>query len=148
MKTIFYFIACAALLHSGCQEDNYSWNMFLENKSNQNVHIKLTSSTDSISKSIYMKPNEEVLVKADSDMGKSLTPYPLEKSIGSFQYDTCFVIFNDTVALIYTYTENFERNILIGFTYTKSGGNSSRKDIHNNYRYTITEQDFLDAEPL
>jgi hypothetical protein len=148
MKSPVKLLLFALILASACKEDYYKWNMYLENKSNQSVHVKLTSSTDSISKSIYLKPNEEVLINSGGAMGRSLSPYPLEINVSIFQYDSCFVIFNDTVALIYTYTENFERNILLGNTYTRIDGSSSRKYTHNNYRYTITEQDFLDAEPL
>jgi len=127
MKTIFYFIACASLVFSSCKEDNYQWNIYLENRSNQDVHIKLTSSSDNTSKSIYMNPNEEVFIQTRVDKGVGISNYALQTTDAYLQYDTCFVIFNDTVALVYSAFEHSERNILFTHNYTRSDGSGSRK---------------------
>jgi len=149
MRIVFYFFTCASLLFSSCKEDNYRWNIYLENKSNQEVHVKLTSRMDSTSKSTYLKPNEEVFIQTQSRRGKSVSSYALEVRDGLLVYDTCFEIFNDTVALVYTYDEFSERNILFTRNYTQSAGSgSSLENANENYRYTINEQDFLNAEPL
>jgi len=138
----------ALILAGACKEDNYQWNIYLENKSNQDVHVKLTSSRDSTSKSIYIKPNEEVYIQTGSDMGKGISYYALQTTENYLQYDTCYVIFNDTVALLYSAYENSDRNILFTRNYTRSDGNGPKKYTNYDYRYRITEQDFLDAEPF
>jgi hypothetical protein len=94
-----------------------------------------------------MKPNEEVFIQTHIDMGPAVY-YALQTTDAYLQYDTCFVIFNDTVALLYSAFEDSEKNILFTHNYTRSDGSGSRKYKHFNYRYTITEQDFLNAEPL
>jgi hypothetical protein len=62
--------------------------------------------------------------------------------------DTCYMVFNDSLFLKFDlYSNSQERNILELGTYQIDKKESKRMKNFK-YTYTITEQDFLNAEPL
>jgi len=144
MKTKIYFLIFVIVGLVGCKESNSSSKVYIVNKSSATVELKFTLGHTNESKTFTLFPNKEILTKEISGMGNEGIPsYPFE-----IQYDTCKVIFNDTIALNYILYMDNDRNILHTRNYSKSDGSGSRKYDHFIYRYTITEQDFLDAEPF
>jgi hypothetical protein len=144
MKTKFFLLVFITIALVGCKESNSSSKVYIENKSSATVELKFSLARTNESKTVRLYPNQEILTKTISGMGNSGIPYyPFD-----MQYDTCSVIFNDSLFIEYSLYQKNERNILFTDYYNVSDGTGSRKYDHFIFRYTITEQDFLNAEPL
>jgi len=148
MKIHILFCVCVLLIGCGDNVKTTTEAIWIHNASQQVVQLKFTSG-------LPLALGLDTVISLNIDENKhifstgEITGGPIGVTIQNIIHaDTCLIIFNDSVFLRYDlYEVNDERNILKIHTYNKDV--NERKNLASyKYTYIITEQDFLNAEPL
>lgn len=149
MRILKILILCFLL--NGCTDRNVittSEEIRIANYSNQSVELHFYSGLPifmGLDTTIYLSKAEDKLLFSTGEVTGGPILISFQNIIPA---DTCYMVFNDSLFLKFDlYSNTDERNILDLHTYQIDKKES--KHMKNfKYTYTITEQDFLDAEPL
>jgi hypothetical protein len=138
------FTVVVFLLFSSCIELTRTHEVEVQNRSTANVTLQFTSSFFSPTDSIVRLANGKNYLVFTSDMGNA----PPHMLFEGRYYDTCHVIFNDTLRLTYFIGDSNVRNILVLDNYHRETIKDTKRSFVFRDTYTLTPEDFENAKPF